>query len=171
MRKAGPSAARQTYEAILHRRRDPLLIEQPREREIAARIAPIFAAETKEVELEYTSEVGPERPIVVAAARAARGRASRGLDHLDLWVTNDHGDRAALATIATASDGYGPEAVDAPSFDEPVHVQVALHHRGMGGDVLGVVHLIERNARGEITIEPRPFEMMTENSTLDLGPY
>jgi tetratricopeptide (TPR) repeat protein len=90
---------------------------------------------------------------------------------LELLVTNDEGARAALASIAASSDGYGPEAADAPPFDEPVHVQVALHHRGMGGDVLGAVHVIKRNARREVTIDVRPFEMMTENSRLDLGGY
>src|ERR1700744_3654626 len=37
------SAARATYEMIMHRRQDPLLVEQRRDREVAARVAPLEA--------------------------------------------------------------------------------------------------------------------------------
>jgi Vault protein inter-alpha-trypsin domain len=58
-------AARRTYETIVHRTRDPLLVEQWREREIAARIFPIAPGEIKEVFLSYTSDLGPDAPVVV----------------------------------------------------------------------------------------------------------
>ncbi len=58
-------AARETYEAIEHRQRDPLLVEQRREREITARIFPIEGLETKEIALSYVAEIGPDAPVVV----------------------------------------------------------------------------------------------------------
>lgn len=62
---AETDAARATYEEILHRRRDPLLVEQPREREVAARVAPIEGHEQKEILVAYTSEIGPDHPVIV----------------------------------------------------------------------------------------------------------
>ncbi|MFO0735607.1 MAG: AgmX/PglI C-terminal domain-containing protein [Labilithrix sp.] len=90
---------------------------------------------------------------------------------LDVVVTNDANERRAAAPIAWAGDGYGPEVVDPARGEDVTHVQVALHRRGMGGDVLGAVHVIKRNERGDVTVEPRPFEIMTEKSVIDLGKY
>ena len=59
------SAARETYEAIVHRRRDPLLVEQWREREITARIFPIEGGQKREITLTYVAEIGPHAPVLV----------------------------------------------------------------------------------------------------------
>jgi hypothetical protein len=86
---------------------------------------------------------------------------------LDIVVQNDGGERTPSSVVATADDGFGPEAL------EPVlaatHLSVKLHRRGLGGDVLGVVDVIKRNERGDLSVEPRPFAIMNERSTLDLG--
>lgn len=88
---------------------------------------------------------------------------------LDVSVTNPEGEPRPLASIADASDGYGPEAGNVVATEDVSRVRVTLHRRGMGGDVLGAVHVIKRSARGELTIEPRPFEIMNERSSIDLG--
>lgn len=91
--------------------------------------------------------------------------------NLDVLVTNTEGERRSLAPLAEASDGYGPEAGNVLPSDEAMRVLVALHRRGMGGDVLGAVHVITRNDQGELSIDPRPFEIMNEHSVMDLGKY
>lgn len=59
------AAAREVYEDVLHRRRDPLLVEQREDNELSARVFPIEPRQRKEIIVAWVAELSAERPIVV----------------------------------------------------------------------------------------------------------
>jgi tetratricopeptide (TPR) repeat protein len=79
------------------------------------------------------------------------------------------------AWVSYASDGFGPQSfvVRASPRDAeatPFSVKVTLHRRGpAGGDVPGVVDVLTHDGRGHVSVEPRPFVIMTDGASVDLG--
>lgn len=86
---------------------------------------------------------------------------------LDIVVENAKGEGTSAAIVASAIDGFGPEAVDPNAT--ATNLAVTLRRRGLGGDVLGVAYVIKRNERGDLAVDPRPFAIMNERATLALG--
>jgi hypothetical protein len=84
-----------------------------------------------------------------------------------LRVLDATGEVTGGTVLANARDGYGPVALD--PGPNPTTIKVRLDRRGLGGDVLGVVHVIKRGDDGSLTVNTRPFEIMTEGAELDLG--
>ena len=90
------------------------------------------------------------------------------------WETDASGMslRVPLAAdhIAWANDGYGPDAwVLRRDERSPMPLVVALNRRGPMGYPLGVVHVMEHDGRGHVTVEPRPFAVMNEGAEVSLG--
>lgn len=72
--------------------------------------------------------------------------------------------------IAWGNDGYGPDAWVLRRDDRsPMPLVVALQRRGPMGYPLGVVHVMEHDGRGHVTVEPRPFAVMNEGAEVSLG--
>lgn len=59
------AAAREVYEDVLHRRRDPLLVEQREDNELSARVFPIEPRQRKEIIVAWVAEVSASSPVVV----------------------------------------------------------------------------------------------------------
>jgi hypothetical protein len=84
-----------------------------------------------------------------------------------LRVLDEKGEVTGGTVLANARDGFGPVALDAGP--NPATIKVRLDRRGLGGDVIGVVHVIKRGDDGSLTVNAQPFEIMNEGASLDLG--
>jgi hypothetical protein len=75
--------------------------------------------------------------------------------------------------FADVTTGYGPEcfAVSAPAGREaaPYRLQVHYYSRGPMGYGMGTVQVVAHDGAGGITVEPRPFVVMADRATVDLG--
>jgi len=72
--------------------------------------------------------------------------------------------------IAWGNDGYGPDAWVLRRDDRsPMPLVVAFNRRGPMGHPLGVVHVMEHDGRGHVTVEPRPFAVINEGAEVSLG--
>ena len=72
------------------------------------------------------------------------------------------------------SDGYGPEALlvtGARGERAATSVRVALVRRGPTRLPMGVVHVMEHDGRGHVTVITRPFVLMNEGAQIDLGTF
>lgn len=90
---------------------------------------------------------------------------------IDVQAFDAKGERNG-ATTSQALDGFGPEALDLATDVKRVsalNAVVRLQRKGSGGDVLGVVHVVRHDGKGNVTIDPRPFTIMNEGTVLDLG--
>jgi len=90
---------------------------------------------------------------------------------IDVQAFDAKGERSG-ATTSQALDGFGPEALDLATDVKrasPLNAVVRLQRKGTGGDVLGVVHVVRHDGKGNVTIDPRPFTLMNEGTVLDLG--
>ena len=92
---------------------------------------------------------------------------------LDLALTGPAG--ATVGTVdASARDGYGPEssAVDGARGARPsTRARVRFARRGPTGLPMGIVHVMEQDGRGHVSVRPRPFVVMTEGAEVDLGTF
>src|SRR4029078_3489848 len=77
--------AREVYDDIVHRRRDPLLVEQRGTNELSARVFPINTGEVKEIVVSLIAEVSTESPVPLPL----KGLSS--IAHLDVTVTDGEG--------------------------------------------------------------------------------
>ena len=84
------SRAREVYDDIVHRRRDPLLVEQHGSNELSARVFPIDPSEQKTIVVGWTAEASAESPVTVPL----RGLPSIG--SLDVVVEDASGQLAAV---------------------------------------------------------------------------
>ena len=73
---------------------------------------------------------------------------------------------------ASASEGYGPEAValaGARGVRPTGRLAVRLARKGPMGYVIGVVHVIDHDGLGHVSVGSRPFVAMNEGVEIDLG--
>jgi tetratricopeptide (TPR) repeat protein len=99
---------------------------------------------------------------------------------LDLHVIDKNGNDAFDATIALptgggayndATDGYGPEAfaVHGEPQGFPYRIEVRSYRRGPMGYDAGSVEIIRHDGKGNLTFDTRPFVIMNEGASVDLG--
>jgi hypothetical protein len=71
------------------------------------------------------------------------------------------------------TDGFGPEhtAVRAAVTEGGYHLWVDYENRNMMGTGLGQLHILEHDGAGRLRTETRPFVVMNERATVDLGAY
>ncbi len=74
---------------------------------------------------------------------------------------------------ADVTTGYGPECftVAAPSTRDaaPYRLAVNYYSRGPMGYGMGTVQVVRHDGAGRLTVEPRPFVVMTDQAMVDLG--
>lgn len=97
---------------------------------------------------------------------------------LDVSVRRAPAAEAAAAPllgvhVASAFDGWGPEAVlvggEPRDARAASRIGVRFVRRGPGGTPMGVVHVMEHDGRGHVSVQPRPFVLMNEGAEIDLG--
>jgi outer membrane protein OmpA-like peptidoglycan-associated protein len=93
---------------------------------------------------------------------------------LDLHVKNGKGEEVTSASKYQSGDvtqGYGPEvfAIEGEPEAFPYRVEVQCYSRGPTGHVLGSVEIVRHDGRGGLTFDTRPFVIMTEGASVDLG--
>ena len=75
--------------------------------------------------------------------------------------------------FADVTTGYGPEcfAVPAPATRDAAPYRLAVHYysRGPMGYGMGTVQVVRHDGAGRLTVEPRPFVVMTDQAMIDLG--
>ena len=75
--------------------------------------------------------------------------------------------------FADVTTGYGPEcfAVRQPASRDaaPYKIKVHYYSRGPMGYGMGTVQVIAHDGEGALTVEPRPFVVMADQATVDLG--
>ena len=71
------------------------------------------------------------------------------------------------------ADGFGPEHTDihGRSREREVHLWVDYQNRAMMGTGFGQVDILEHDGAGRLSAETRPFVVMNEHATVDLGAY
>ncbi|NOU34354.1 MAG: hypothetical protein HOO96_41205 [Polyangiaceae bacterium] len=109
---------------------------------------------------------GEDAPGLRASLSWETDTSSLGLSVLD---APDEPRAVPHLHVAEAHDGFGPEMVllDARATRS---IGVRLERRGVGGEVLGVAHVIRHGSRGaDLRIETRPFVLMNEYAELPLG--
>ncbi len=77
--------ARSAYEDILHRRRDPLLVEQKTDNEISARVFPILPGSDREIVVAWISELDARTPLTIPLKGLPK------IGELAIDVRDDHG--------------------------------------------------------------------------------
>ena len=78
------------------------------------------------------------------------------------------------AHLSGVSDGYGPESSvvqGARGTRKPTHARVRFAWRGPTGHPMGIVHVMEQDGRGHVSVRPRPFVIMNEGAEVDLGTF
>jgi hypothetical protein len=139
------------------------------------------------------TRAAPDRAAAIAARARAEGAAvavkpslrivlrwETDASDLDLHVTDAKGDdafeaRAALgsggALYGDVTDGYGPEvfAVDGEPQGFPYRIEVRSYRRGPTGYGAGSVEIVRHDGKGALAFDPRPFVIMAEGSSVDLG--
>jgi tetratricopeptide (TPR) repeat protein len=101
---------------------------------------------------------------------------------VDLHVWDRKGDHAYYRQptlpsggqlYADVTTGYGPECftVRQPAGRDagPYHLRVHYYNRGPMGYGMGTVQVVRHDGKGGITIEPRPFVVMTDSAMVDVG--
>jgi hypothetical protein len=91
---------------------------------------------------------------------------------LDLHIVDGKGEKRRDGTLrADVTDGYGPEVfvVEGERQSSSYHVEVELYRRGPSGHAFGSVDIVRHDGRGGLTFDTRPFVIMTEGATADLG--
>jgi len=75
--------------------------------------------------------------------------------------------------FADVTTGYGPECFAVPGEPSsgalPYRLQAHYYSRGPMGYGMGTLQVIAHDGAGSLRIEPRPFVVMTEGATVDLG--
>ncbi|HEY2292735.1 MAG TPA: VIT domain-containing protein [Thermoanaerobaculia bacterium] len=101
---------------------------------------------------------------------------------VDLHVWDRHGAHASYRNktlpsggelYADVTTGYGPEcfAIPAPESRDAAPYRLAAHYynRGPMGYGMGTVQIVRHDGKGGLTVEPRPFVVMADRATVDLG--
>ena len=74
--------------------------------------------------------------------------------------------------IADVTTGYGPECFAVSDPDRaaaPYRLEAHYYRRGPMGYGMGLLQVVRHDGEGGFTIEPRPFVVMADNATVDLG--
>lgn len=75
--------------------------------------------------------------------------------------------------VADVTTGYGPEGFVIPGAAKdrahPYRVEVHYYRRGPMGYGLGTLHVVEHDGTGNIELRARPFVVMTDGATVELG--
>ena len=101
--------------------------------------------------------------------------------NVDLEISDAKGGKASRSLKVLRSGGeyrfdtrtgYGPDwfSIDGRAEAGPYRIGVAYTARGAMGPVLGQVSIVEHDGRGNLTFETRPFVLVNERASLDLGP-
>ncbi len=101
---------------------------------------------------------------------------------VDLHVWDRHGAHAYFQQktlpsggelYADVTTGYGPECftVRRPETRDAAPYRLAAHYfsRGPMGYGMGTVQIVRHDGAGRVTVEPRPFVVMTDQAMVDLG--
>jgi tetratricopeptide (TPR) repeat protein len=101
---------------------------------------------------------------------------------VDLHVWDRQGDHAYYRQMtlpsggelyADVTTGYGPECftVRNPAARDAAPYRLGVHYynRGPMGYGMGTVQVVRHDGRGTVTIEPRPFVVMTDSAMVRLG--
>lgn len=76
--------------------------------------------------------------------------------------------------LSWGNDGYGPDAWVLPgerAARPAMPLVVSYRRRGPTGYLFGVVHVMEHDGRGHLSVEPRPFVVMNEGADVNVGVY
>jgi tetratricopeptide (TPR) repeat protein len=68
--------------------------------------------------------------------------------------------------------GYGPECFTIPGgggSGAPYRLRAHYYSRGPMGYGMGILQVVEHDGRGGLRVDPRPFVVMTDGATVDLG--
>jgi hypothetical protein len=87
----------------------------------------------------------------------------------EVWHSASLGPSGRIRDDVT--DGYGPEVflVDGEAHGFPYRVEVRSYRQGPTGHALGSVDIVRHDGRGGLTFDTRPFVIMTEGASVDLG--
>jgi outer membrane protein OmpA-like peptidoglycan-associated protein len=98
---------------------------------------------------------------------------------LDLRIFDAKGEEAspfrrppARGTLSSdVTDGYGPEVFVVTGEPQAFtyRVEVESYRQGPTGHALGSVDIVRHDGRGGLTFDTRPFVIMTEGASVDLG--
>ena len=99
---------------------------------------------------------------------------------VDLHVHDRHGARAYYHAPALGSGGelyddvttgYGPECFTIPGRGTAAPYRLTAHYysRGPMGYGMGILQVVEHDGRGGLRVDPRPFVVMSDGATVDLG--
>jgi tetratricopeptide (TPR) repeat protein len=100
---------------------------------------------------------------------------------VDLHVFDRHGGHAyyrdsALRSggklYADVTTGYGPECFAIPTrgaSGAPYRLQAHYYARGPMGYGMGILQVVEHDGAGLLRVDPRPFVVMTDGATVELG--
>jgi tetratricopeptide (TPR) repeat protein len=101
---------------------------------------------------------------------------------VDLHVWDRRGDHAYYRQktlpsggelYADVTTGYGPECFTVRNPEgrnaAPYHLRVHYYNRGPMGYGMGTVQVVRHDGNGKLTIEPRPFVVMTDAAMVDVG--
>jgi uncharacterized protein YfaP (DUF2135 family) len=101
---------------------------------------------------------------------------------VDLHVWDRKGDHAYYRQktlpsggelYADVTTGYGPECFTVPQpalrGASPYRLKVHYYNRGPMGYGMGTVQVVRHDGHGTVTIEPRPFVVMTDAAMVDIG--
>ncbi|MCH9681527.1 MAG: AgmX/PglI C-terminal domain-containing protein [Deltaproteobacteria bacterium] len=92
---------------------------------------------------------------------------------LDLTLHAPESRRRRQRRLADVTTGYGPEEYVVPGKTMPDRLQATVQYydRGAMGHALGAVQLVRHDGHGGVTIESRPFVLMQQGSTANLGSF
>jgi tetratricopeptide (TPR) repeat protein len=85
----------------------------------------------------------------------------------------DHELPSGGQLYADVTTGYGPEcfAVTEPPDRDAAPYKLAVHYyrRGPMGYGMGIVHVVGHDGKGDLTVDARPFVVMTDDAMVDVG--
>ena len=117
--------------------------------------------------------IGAQAPLTVPSLRFVLSWETDA-SGLDLSLHDEAGAPQTVSFEASAADGYGPESSSVPGARgerTATRVGVRLCRRGPTGTPMGVVHVMEQDGRGHVSVHPRPFVIMQEGALVDLGTF
>ena len=78
---------------------------------------------------------------------------------------------SARTSAASARATSSASSVAARGTRPPTRARVVFAQRGPTGHPMGIVHVMEQDGRGHVSVRPRPFVIMNEGAEVDLGTF